>query len=145
MVPGEFYGKVGRTLARAGMVGLVMSYRLAPEVQHPEQVRDVASESRKICKNLTMSSLVLASRRVDICSDGNKSESARASRHFWQEFPHHSHLLLLSLSSLSFLSAVNFRGYVWVAERDKFPYFGCVRSCFAFFFLSSRRETKRPH
>lgn len=26
------------------MVGLVMSYRLAPGVQHPEQVRDVASE-----------------------------------------------------------------------------------------------------
>lgn len=27
------------------MVGLVISYRLAPSVKHPEQVRDVASES----------------------------------------------------------------------------------------------------
>lgn len=43
-MPGEFYGNVGRALAAAGMVGLVMSYRLAPGVQHPEQVRDVASE-----------------------------------------------------------------------------------------------------
>lgn len=26
----------------AGMVGVVISYRLAPHVQHPEQCRDVA-------------------------------------------------------------------------------------------------------
>ncbi|CAM9494985.1 unnamed protein product, partial [Ectocarpus fasciculatus] len=41
-VPDQFYGNVGRAFAAKGLVGLVMSYRLAPEVQHPEQVRDVA-------------------------------------------------------------------------------------------------------
>lgn len=41
-VPDQLYGNIGRAFARAGMVGLVMSYRLAPGVQHPEQVRDVA-------------------------------------------------------------------------------------------------------
>lgn len=30
------------------MVGLVMSYRLAPDFQHPEQVRDVAREFWKL-------------------------------------------------------------------------------------------------
>ena len=43
-MPDELYGNVGRAFARAGMVALVMSYRLAPDFQHPEQVRDVARE-----------------------------------------------------------------------------------------------------
>lgn len=43
-VPDQFYGNVGRAFAANGLVGLVMSYRLAPGVQHPEQVRDVARE-----------------------------------------------------------------------------------------------------
>ncbi|CAM9461223.1 unnamed protein product, partial [Ectocarpus sp. 13 AM-2016] len=45
-VPDQFYGNVGRAFAAKGLVGLVMSYRLAPEVQHPEQVRDVARAIR---------------------------------------------------------------------------------------------------
>lgn len=43
-MPDQLYGNVGRALAKAGLVGLVMSYRLAPGAQHPEQVRDVARE-----------------------------------------------------------------------------------------------------
>lgn len=43
-MPDHFYGNIGRAFAKVGMVGLVMSYRLAPGVQHPEQVRDVASK-----------------------------------------------------------------------------------------------------
>lgn len=39
---GGTYGNVGRAVARAGIVGVVISYRLAPAVKHPEQVRDVA-------------------------------------------------------------------------------------------------------
>ncbi|CAM9974609.1 unnamed protein product, partial [Scytosiphon promiscuus] len=45
-VPDQFYGNVGRAFAAKGLVGLVMSYRLAPGVQHPEQVRDVARAIR---------------------------------------------------------------------------------------------------
>ncbi|CAN0045837.1 unnamed protein product, partial [Hapterophycus canaliculatus] len=45
-VPDQFYGNVGRAFAARGLVGLVMSYRLAPGVQHPEQVRDVARAIR---------------------------------------------------------------------------------------------------
>ncbi|CAM9195069.1 unnamed protein product [Laminaria digitata] len=45
-VPDQLYGNIGRAFARAGMVGLVMSYRLAPGVQHPEQIRDVARAVR---------------------------------------------------------------------------------------------------
>jgi hypothetical protein len=45
MAPDVLYSNVGRACAAAGFVGVVMSYRLAPKVQHPEQVRDVASES----------------------------------------------------------------------------------------------------
>lgn len=37
------YGNVGIACARAGILGLVMSYRLSPQVQHPEHVRDVAA------------------------------------------------------------------------------------------------------
>lgn len=43
-VPDQLYGNVGRAFAAKGLVGIVMSYRLAPGVQHPEQVRDVARE-----------------------------------------------------------------------------------------------------
>lgn len=45
--PDYFYGNIGRAFARAGMVGIVISYRLAPDVKHPQQVKDVASKSRK--------------------------------------------------------------------------------------------------
>jgi alpha/beta hydrolase fold len=44
MAPDVLYSNVGKACAAAGFVGVVMSYRLAPKVQHPEQVRDVASE-----------------------------------------------------------------------------------------------------
>lgn len=36
------YGNVGIACARAGIVGVLISYRLSPGVQHPEHVRDVA-------------------------------------------------------------------------------------------------------
>ncbi|CAM9818723.1 unnamed protein product [Pylaiella littoralis] len=45
-VPDQLYGNVGRAFAAKGLVGIVMSYRLAPGVQHPEQVRDVARAVR---------------------------------------------------------------------------------------------------
>lgn len=36
------YREVGRCLARNGMVGVLINYRLSPLVKHPEHVRDVA-------------------------------------------------------------------------------------------------------
>ncbi|CAM9233786.1 unnamed protein product, partial [Choristocarpus tenellus] len=51
--PDKLYGEVGRALARAGLVGVVMSYRLAPGVQHPEQVRDVARAIRWINRSVS--------------------------------------------------------------------------------------------
>eukprot|EP00953_Heterococcus_sp_UTEX-ZZ885_P006109 3764-Heterococcus_DN1.PRE.2 len=52
MAPDVLYSNVGRACAAAGFVGVVMSYRLAPKVQHPEQVRDVASAIAWTCKNI---------------------------------------------------------------------------------------------
>ncbi|KAG5177070.1 Alpha/Beta hydrolase protein, partial [Tribonema minus] len=42
LAPQLLYGNIGRACASAGMVGVVISYRLAPSVKHPEQVLDVA-------------------------------------------------------------------------------------------------------
>lgn len=38
---GGLYGNVGIVCARAGMVGVVVNYRLSPAVKHPAHVRDV--------------------------------------------------------------------------------------------------------
>lgn len=46
------YGNVGIACARAGIVGVVMSYRLAPEFRHPAQVRDVASAVAWVQRNI---------------------------------------------------------------------------------------------
>ena len=39
---GGAYGKLGRSLARAGLGVAIINYRLSPEVRHPEHARDVA-------------------------------------------------------------------------------------------------------
>jgi acetyl esterase/lipase len=36
------YDNVGAAAAKAGVVGVVISYRLSPGVRHPEHTRDVA-------------------------------------------------------------------------------------------------------
>jgi hypothetical protein len=58
MAPDVLYSNVGRACAAAGFVGVVMSYRLAPKVQHPEQVRDVASECLDVTYHYVMSLLI---------------------------------------------------------------------------------------
>jgi len=41
-LPFDAYGKLGRRLARRGIAAAVISYRLAPDHQHPAQIQDVA-------------------------------------------------------------------------------------------------------
>jgi acetyl esterase/lipase len=46
------YRGVGRFLAKNGIVGVMVNYRLSPRVQHPEHVKDIARAYAWTCKNI---------------------------------------------------------------------------------------------
>ncbi|MBW1808624.1 MAG: alpha/beta hydrolase [Deltaproteobacteria bacterium] len=48
----DTYGKLGKKFVAAGILTVVISYRLAPEFKHPAQVRDVARAIAWVKKNI---------------------------------------------------------------------------------------------